>query len=375
MIENSSTNAGGRVRSLRTDRGWSQKKLAQQTGIDQQTLSRYENGRRLIGEVHLKLLADKLEVEVEVITGGMTRLQHYAGETIKNPKPIVGGPVSLENVYLVCGNHIEPLEISIAYRHSRLKIPKKIEPVYLQLAALARTSAEKAGYPYFNGPNTRLLRVTESNTRQLATGREQRGVNFELGPVSWEEYTVLNEFLDFEVFNEKTTTIRKALADERQLFDNCGDLRWCQLSNILCIAAIPITNDGFGLIQHRSRQGVSSDIGRLTSGVAENIHRFLDEAAPENLGKRLHTLTGDGGRAVDADYQPRGVPSPLLTALRGVFEEVSTETYRRIKDSKNRLIFLNVIFELAAFHPMLVGVINLGISRAEIEDVACTRFR
>jgi hypothetical protein len=291
--------------------------------------------------------------------------------TERNPKPLRIGNTSINNVFLMCGNHIEPLEVSIRYSPGPIKISKKIQPsLYNKLVDVAKANARKAGHPYFNGPNTRLLRLTEENTHQQSSGKEQRGITLELGPVSWEEYTVLNTFLDAAVFpDEVENTIRRKFANRALLYENSPDLRWCELANILVVAMIPITTDGFGLIQRRSWHGVSVTAGRLISGISENIHRYLDEAEPSNLGQNLNPIEVGSGLPIDDTYEPRGVPSPLLAAQRGLYEEVSTEIHRIIKSNQERFKFLNVVFDLEFFHPVLVGVIELGLQRDEVEKL------
>ncbi|MBI4723775.1 MAG: hypothetical protein HY765_01770 [Rhodomicrobium sp.] len=134
------------------------------------------------------------------------------------------------------------------------------------------------------------------------------------------------------------------------------------------------------MVQRRST-AVSTEPGAYTSGVAENIHRFLDEAPCERLFQRRAPLLelyeeyrtkkqlmeSLPARGVDENYQPEGVPSPFLTAKRGLFEEISKELYEQVPDSS--YIFLNIAFGLKGFVPNLVGVIDLGKPKAEVEDL------
>ena len=226
-------------------------------------------------------------------------------------------------------------------------------------------------------PNTRLIRVIH-DIMPSRDGTEIRRQILELGPVSWLEYSVLNTFLDYKLRNGKT--IREAFACLDKLYDNGSDFRWCSLSNIMPVAMIPVTTDGYGLLQRRS-SAVSTEPGAYTSGVAENIHRFLDEAPSGNLYQRrvpllelydeyrtkrllMESLTAKG---VDDKYQPEGVPSPFLTAKRGLFEEISKELYDQVPDSSYK--FLNVAFGLKVFVPNLVGVIELGKPKVEVEEL------
>jgi hypothetical protein len=184
-----------------------------------------------------------------------------------------------------------------------------------------------------------------------------------LGPVSWEEYTVLNTNLDHKLASGQT--IRQRYAVESCVYDNDRDFRWCGLSNILAVALIPITNDGYGLVQVRNPRGVSTEGNRYTSGIAENIHRYLDEADAHSPLQRINALAipselATNGR-VDENYRltEGHTLSPYLTAVRGLWEEVSEALAKEVPTSAFK--FLNVTYELTTFHPMLVGIVELGL--------------
>ncbi|MBD3227583.1 MAG: TIR domain-containing protein [Candidatus Lokiarchaeota archaeon] len=286
-----------------------------------------------------------------------------------NPKPYSIQDYEINEVYLMFGNHTSQIEIDARYVHQPIDLPEDLSKIYSFLAGQAEVNVKTTGAQYFNGPNTRLIRFTEENTFQSPGGKEQKGATLELGPVSWENYTVLNDFLDYKL--ESGKSIREEYADPETLYMNDRDLRWCKLSNILGLAIIPITKDGFGLIQKRNPRGVSSEGDRLTSGIAENIHRYLDEASSQNLSERLNELdlpseVNKSGK-VDENYKPKGVPSPILTAQRGLWEEISEELYHITNPESYK--FLNIGFELTKFHPMLFGIVELNIDKNEVEKL------
>ena len=175
--------------------------------------------------------------------------------------------------------------------------------------------------------------------------------------------------LNFPNVNRKT--VRANYADENKLFDSHGNFAWCLLSNILPVALIPITRDGYGLVGRRSKRGSSASKGRLTSGVAENIQRYLDEAKPDKLeyavNKYLHP-SDTARKEIDNNYQPRpgNVLSPILTAKRGIHEEVSTETARKI--DFDQIKFLNIVWEMEQFHPTLCAVALLDYSLEQLME-------
>jgi hypothetical protein len=264
------------------------------------------------------------------------------------------------------GNDIEPLDIGVRYEPEWFVIPSQIASVYRQLADRIAQAAHSGRHPYFNGPCVRLLEITEDDSAQLPSGQEQRGLVLHLGPVSWEEFSVLNSLIDDKTVFSNGTTMRELFGDEQQLYTNTTDLRWCQLSNILTINMEPITSDGYGIVQDRNPRGVSTGKRQFANGVAENMHRYLDEAPRGNLDHRMNDAVRASEVPVDHRYQPRGVPSPLLTAQRGVKEELSPELDKRLRGTPDRYKFLNVIMDLEFFNPHLLGVIELGMTRDEV---------
>jgi hypothetical protein len=283
-----------------------------------------------------------------------------------NPNPVRIGDVYLDRVYVMIGNDIEPVDIGVRYEPEWLVIPSQITPLYRELADGVAQAARSGRHPYFNGPRARLLEITEDDTAQLPSGYEQRGLVLHLGPVSWEEFSVLNSLIDDKTVFPNGTTIRKLFADEQQLYANTTNLRWCRLSNILTINMEPITSDGYGIIQDRNPRGVSTGKGQFANGVAENMDRYLDEAARGNLDHNLNELVAAAEVPVDHRYAPRGVPSPLLTAQRGVREELGRELYERLRGTPDRYKFLNVIMDLGYFNPHLIGVVELGMTRDQV---------
>ena len=287
-----------------------------------------------------------------------------------NPKPVaLDDSFTLDSVYRMYGNYTSPIEIASSYTHSQLELPDDIQEVYSFLAGQAKVAASISGAPYFNGPNTRLLRFTDMTRQDSTTGREQNRIALEFGPVSWEQYTVLNTKLGHRLTSGQTIGERYAIA--HVLAANDRDFRWCKLSNIIAVACMPLTSDGYGLVQKRNPKGVSTEGNCYTSGIAENIHRYLDEADPERPFGRLHEWVSPAELAtsgdIDVNYRPAEgrTVSPYLTAVRGLCEEVSEDLTASVPNSAFK--FLNLMYELKTFHPMLVGVVELGLPLKEVE--------
>lgn len=61
---------GARIRRLRLAKGWKQDRLAEASGLDQGTISAYENGRRDMTPANARKLAHALDVSSEAILFG-----------------------------------------------------------------------------------------------------------------------------------------------------------------------------------------------------------------------------------------------------------------------------------------------------------------
>jgi diaminohydroxyphosphoribosylaminopyrimidine deaminase / 5-amino-6-(5-phosphoribosylamino)uracil reductase len=109
----------------------------------------------------------------------------------------------------------------------------------------------------------------------------------------------------------------------------------------------------------------------LTSGIAENMHRFWDDARPEKLDEPLNRPSRLRMRdqPIDENYRPLGVPSPILTALRGVREELSPRLHSFLERNPQSFKFLNVVFSLTRFHPFLTGIVELGLDRQTVQSI------
>ena len=60
-----------RLRTLRKERGWTQKELEQRTGIAQRNISSYESGKLQPSSKTIKRFADAFGIRVEDLTGDL----------------------------------------------------------------------------------------------------------------------------------------------------------------------------------------------------------------------------------------------------------------------------------------------------------------
>lgn len=354
---------GPAVKRFRKDKGWTQALLAHHANTNQPAIARIEKGTQQPSVQLLKNLAKALDVSINQLTD---RTPDYDGvASHRNPKPIKLGNIVLSEAYRLCADLKEGLNIAVRYRHD-IRIPPFPSDVYEQLALDAICRAKENLWKYHNGPNTRLIRINFNESRQLPTGKEETRLVLEMGPTSWEEFTVLNTNLDRPVL-EGGKTPRSVFAEPRRLFSNTVDLSWCELSNLLTVHIVLITSDGYGLFH--TRDVVSTDRGQYTSGICENIHRFIDDAPEADLHLRLNEMMTpiEGSQIVDHRFAPTGVPSPYLAAVRGISEEVSTKLYEQVNSRDVK--FLGVVFDLRLFNPHLVGVLHLKQSREQLRSL------
>lgn len=361
---------GARIHDFLKLRSMNQKELADKLLTSEAQVSRWISGERRPLKSRLRQIANILDIPIQALTAAPTPLLYPHWAHAKNPKPIRLGETLIDEVYLALGNHTEPIEITPRYTHEFPKIPHDIRELRQELLEKARRNAEIHQRAFFSSPCVRLLCASEIRSHQGADGREVKGVVLELAALTWQEHIVLNDYLDETLFpGTSLKTIRARYGQPEQVYRNAPDFRWCDLSGIFTVLMIPITTDGFGLVQLRSEHGVAFAPNRFISGVSENMHRYLDESPLTDFSRRLNSPADTSKIDVDHFYRPVGVPSPLRTAIRGLSEEVSEELGHMLETTPDRFVFLNIIFGFDYFHPFIVGIIRLPLDRNKTEKL------
>lgn len=364
---------GDRIRRYREANGLTQTALATLIGVPQSRVSDWEKHKHIPEPPNILALSAALRILPTSLTTDEYTRQWMAPVFKGNPKPLKLGSTTVENIFVIVGDGREPLELTVKYSHEPLYLHPKIRAIYPQLAAMVKERALSSGAAFWDGPIVRLIRITESGSHQHSGGFEQRGIELELAPVSWTQFSVLNMVLDEPGFfgSNPLLTIRDALVDESLLYSFPTDFSWCALSNMLTICMMPVTSDGYGFVQRRSGS-VSAAPRKLISGVSENMHRWLDEAPAHNLWNRVHPLVPASklpGK-VDAEYRPANgnVPSPFLTVQRG-FQEELAPLRPLMEAAATRVKFLSVVVDMSLFQPVLVGVIDVPYEVRELENL------
>lgn len=348
------------------EKGEPQKDIAELLGVSEPTIVRWKSSRvkKAIPDSEVKRTKLLARCEQLGISGDLP------GRASKKDWVVAHNRILRDVGALTAGFSKLP-DVSVEYAPDPLARPKELAAMWATLARRVEERARQPGMPraYRNLGNTRLISVTQQDrVSQRRLPVASGGIHLQLGPVSWEEYCVLNTLLD-EPDIIPNSTIRATHASIDKLREHQGDLSWCQLSNILPVAIVPITNDGFALVRKRQDCNVGTTANCWTSGISENIDRFLDEPDGSNI-RRLHRIDAEADARSTVDYNPSSAPSPYLAAQRGMREEVS-------KDMGDRLpidcySFLCVSFNFKLFHPVLSGIAELPLSR---EEAAAMRER
>jgi hypothetical protein len=323
--------------------------------------------------VRIEDLKEHLKKRVEATLADLACKAPPSGP--RNPKPVTFGDFTEDQAYRMFGEYTSPIDIRSVYSHEHLVLEGDLDKIYNRLAEQGKQKAERSGAAYFNGPCARLLRFSEVTAQDT----ERKAVELHLAPVSWEQFTVLNNNFDIDLPSGGTETIRSKYATPKSVYSNDRDFSWCRLSNILAVTCTPITSDGFGLVQARNPHGVAVGEGSVnrpmhTVGINENIHRYLDEVDLANkFHEPLHEwepsrkLAADRKNPVDQTYKvpPGHTLDVYVTARRGMLEEVSKKLFKLVPITAYK--FLNIIYDLYKFQPTLGGVVELNYTWREVE--------
>jgi hypothetical protein len=144
-----------------------------------------------------------------------------------------------------------------------------------------------------------------------------------------------------------------------------GSVRDAKLSNILDTATTILTKDGYLGYQIRSNR-VSTVPNLLTSSVAENINRYLDDVEATLPLRRINRVEGDElpWEAKQEGYVPRGVPHPFAAVERGISEEISRELLKYMRPNAVKLLGLG--FDLESLHPDMLFIAIVDLKAEEV---------
>ena len=155
----------------------------------------------------------------------------------------------------------------------------------------------------------------------------------------------------------------------RELSDE-GRVEQSKLSNILDTATTIITADGYAAYRQRSDR-VDAVPGDLTSAVAENINRWLDETSGQQGKHERVSQTRSLEDRPDHDYEPRNFPSPVTAVIRGIDEEISEDLSACLHPQDVRLT--GIAFDMEAGHPDALFMVLLDMTKEALEE-RCRSF-
>lgn len=231
--------------------------------------------------------------------------------------------------------------------------------------------ARSVGKLFFDGPNVRMLRFRPNPLNPEDLASERMSLEFVLGPVGWYAYEGMNSVFRDEIkgssmpAEELYRVVDEFIGVQGLL--NGGDVSGSQLSNIVDNAITILTKDGKVGYQVRGKRVELPDL--LTSTVAENVNRFMDDCKPGSWDQRLNEWNESlqAHEITSADYVPKGIPHPLAAALRGIAEEISPELPSHVLE--NGLNVTGVSFDLASFHPDILYVAAVDATAEEVLEM------
>jgi len=142
--------------------------------------------------------------------------------------------------------------LNFNYQHKWVLLPNSIQKKRESWIKEEENEAKINGSAFFNGPAIRLHSF-QLNVYQSSGGDERKMPLLQFRPTCWYDYVVSNRRIDMGVsVPEKSfTTIRAEYADERTLILT-RKIDWIQLSNILTVSVVLVTEDCWTLLGLRT---------------------------------------------------------------------------------------------------------------------------
>lgn len=256
--------------------------------------------------------------------------------------------------------------LKLEYEHRSFPSPVESAQGYKDSIRNKTEDAASKQKEFFNGPCVRLLRFSARASAKGGTAAENIELSLDLGPISWHQYTFLNERIEeaqpLKTFNSPTAK-NIGLRD----IVESGDLRLSNASNILDTATTVVTVDGFVGYQVRSNL-VSADPGKLTSAVAENMNRWMDESDPSDYTKLLDPTRVYRKRNERADHTfvPYSPPNPFATVRRGLDGELTEGLSSKVTAKNLRLLGLS--YDLETGHPSALFALFLEMTADQLTE-------
>ena len=353
---------GERIQAERDARNLTLETFGKRCGWDKSMQSKLESGKERMRAWRLEKIAAQLGVGIgELIRDGSPPIA-----VPDNPKPYCIDNIVHRGAYRIVGNDASPLHLVVRYDHKQpYQYPSDVEPFSAKLLAEAE---QRKGY--FTTPCARLITMHDEQA-QLPNGEEARRTKLLLGPVTWDQYSVMHEYLRRPLFDNEPKTIIERHADMAHMFETGGDMSEIRLTQCLSVNMVIVSADGYGFFHRRATRNQMST-GVLSGMINENMHRFHDEAiSPTRLTTLFPERSKEDAKRLHVDhyYKPVSVPSPVLTARRGLGEEATKALLPYSPEDCTNIHFLNMAFTFLHRKPVMIGVIQLPIGRSAIESL------
>lgn len=251
--------------------------------------------------------------------------------------------------------------VGVEYTHDVFETPPELVASKERVLESKKMEAASRGRVFFNGPNVRLASFRVSPIDE-SSAPETPYLTLHLGPIGWYDYEGLNEAFREQLGNSPPVESYQYFVGIRELVRD-GDVSRSKLSNILDNAVTIVTSDGYALYGERS--GRVTFPHSLTSAVAENVNRYLDDTDESgSLINSANSETSGGADRIGEDYIPIGIPNPFAAVRRGVSSEISPSLYDSTPADAMKVTGL--AFGLDIFHPSLLFCLFASASLDEI---------
>lgn len=365
--------------TLRGNNNWVRKEVADKADglglpVSESVLYKAESGRRVSIDTAEALAQIYGVTYDEVVLPEYRREEAYfrkAGTPANQLEEFVwdrlyqfgGGYVSAIRLFGSATQFVTRERLHVAYTPEEFKISPDLAPGMKEWISAKRREAKKAGRTFFNGPNTCLIKWRDQVRDGAGAAVERTQLELQVGPVGWFDFAWLNERLRGTL---TTPQICENYVGLSHIMRN-GDVSKSKLANIFDCAVTVITTDGFVGYQVRSDRNASVP-NQVTSAVAENINRYLDETTPDGKGL-LHPTEyiGDLRKAPGHTYRPSGVPHPFAAASRGIKAELSPSLVAHIRPNAIKLVGLS--YGLDSFHPDALFVAAVDRTAEEVLQI------
>ncbi|PWU05347.1 MAG: hypothetical protein C5B51_14780 [Terriglobia bacterium] len=365
------------IRRLRQLHEWSQLELAEHAQLAKGVIEKLENNKYVF-RLSVQEVARAFRVNVNSLLlpehqthpdtfaeHSKTPIEQYMERYLYYYKR--DSYVSAARLWGAGSEFITSERLEVTYIHKRFKIDPALKQDSEAWISRKTREARQLGRSFFPGPNTQLIYWRPQTKGDSNVGKELVTLEITVGPVSWFDFEGLNGRKRGQIKYPTDYEYYLGLSEIRKN----KDVSHSKLTNIIDCAITIVTKDGYVGFQRRSSRNASVP-GKLSSSIAENINRFLDDTSLDGtvLMNPDHKLY-DPSITAHQRYACKGVPHPFSTVRRGIFEEASERLYEYWHPNAIKLAGMS--YDLESYQPDLLFAVAIDLDKDAVLDV-CQRY-